>query len=95
MKYNRDSQTQIFKQGTAPITGLSETSSDSEDSERETNKNPDAFEILKIERVFITGALDELKIFFNYSHQVVWPIFLSWSLLSVDLAKNLTNVLLS
>lgn len=55
--------------GTAPITGLSETSSDSEDSEREANKNPDAFEILKIERVFITGALDELKIFFNYSHQ--------------------------
>ncbi|KAH7549714.1 hypothetical protein JRO89_XS13G0070800 [Xanthoceras sorbifolium] len=52
----------------APITSLSETSSDP-NSETELNDNHDTVEISRIERVFITGALDELKICFNYSHQ--------------------------
>ncbi|KAJ0048722.1 hypothetical protein Pint_15724 [Pistacia integerrima] len=55
--------------GAAPITSLSETSSDSENSETELSDNHDAIGISKIEKVFITGALDELKICFNYSHQ--------------------------
>ncbi|KAJ4846821.1 hypothetical protein Tsubulata_004613 [Turnera subulata] len=52
----------------APIATLSETSSDPEDSETEAEKL-DASSILKIEHVFVTGALDELKIRFNYNHQ--------------------------
>ncbi|CAK7336101.1 unnamed protein product [Dovyalis caffra] len=55
--------------GPDPITTLSETSSDPEDSETERNDNTDASNILKMERLFITGALDELKICFNYNHQ--------------------------
>lgn len=63
-------------QGAAPISSLSETSSDSENSEVELTDNHDAIGISKIEKVFITGALDELKICFNYSQQVAWNIFL-------------------
>ncbi|KAK4844286.1 hypothetical protein QYF36_018501 [Acer negundo] len=54
--------------GSAPITTLSEASSDP-DSETELNDNHDAIDVSKIERVFLTGALDELKVCFNYSHQ--------------------------
>uniref|UniRef100_A0A6N2K527 PH domain-containing protein n=1 Tax=Salix viminalis TaxID=40686 RepID=A0A6N2K527_SALVM len=53
----------------APITTLSETSSDPEDSETELNDTGEASNILKRERIFVTGALDELKICFNYNHQ--------------------------
>ncbi|KAJ7011238.1 hypothetical protein NC653_001613 [Populus alba x Populus x berolinensis] len=55
--------------GSAPITTLSETSSDPEDSETELNDSGEARNILKMERIFITGALDELKICFNYNRQ--------------------------
>lgn len=55
--------------GSAPITTLSETSSDPEDSETELNDSGEASNILKMERIFITGALDELKICFNYNRQ--------------------------
>ncbi|KAK3008800.1 hypothetical protein RJ639_013898 [Escallonia herrerae] len=51
----------------APITGLSETS-DSEDSEAELVPNHDK-DLSKMERLFITGVLDELKICFNYDTQ--------------------------
>ncbi|KAL5551261.1 hypothetical protein UlMin_001437, partial [Ulmus minor] len=51
--------------GSAPIS-LSETSSDAEDSEIEAN---DAIDLLNIERIFVTGVLDELKVSFSYSHQ--------------------------
>ncbi|GAV77402.1 PH domain-containing protein/DUF946 domain-containing protein/DUF1162 domain-containing protein/Chorein_N domain-containing protein, partial [Cephalotus follicularis] len=54
---------------TAPITGLSETSSDNEDSETELNDDSDVTDLSKMERVFITGVLDELKINFYYNHQ--------------------------
>lgn len=57
-------------QGSAPITSLSETSSDAEDSEIEQNDNDEIVNILKMERVFVTGVLDELKICFSYSCQV-------------------------
>lgn len=56
-------------QGSAPITSLSETSSDAEDSEMELNDN-DVVNILKMERVFVTGVLDELKVCFSYGSQV-------------------------
>ncbi|XWS62075.1 hypothetical protein CRYUN_Cryun07bG0179900 [Craigia yunnanensis] len=49
----------------APITSLSETSLD---SETEPNKH-DTTDLAKIESVFITGVLDELKISFSYTHQ--------------------------
>ncbi|XVF52445.1 hypothetical protein PTKIN_Ptkin05aG0018700 [Pterospermum kingtungense] len=50
----------------APITGLSETSSD---SETEPSDKHDTTDLAKIESVFITGVLDELKISFSYYHQ--------------------------
>ncbi|CAI0538916.1 unnamed protein product [Linum tenue] len=53
----------------APITTLSETSSDSGDSEAEPNKQLSATEGLKMEHIYLTGILDELKIRFNYSLQ--------------------------
>lgn len=57
-------------QGSAPITGLSETSSDSEDSEVGGVESQELMDFSKIEKVFFTGALDELKIRFNYSSHV-------------------------
>ena len=60
-----DSYLWIYQQVSAPITTLSETSSDPEDSETELNDTGEASNILKRERIFVTGALDELKICFN------------------------------
>lgn len=57
-------------QGSAPITSLSETSSDAEDSEVERNDNDEVVNILKVEKIFLTGVLDELKVCFSYSSQV-------------------------
>ncbi|EEF45057.1 vacuolar protein sorting-associated protein, putative [Ricinus communis] len=54
----------------APIISLSETSSDADDSEMELNDKLDASNISTMERVFLTGVLDELKICFNYSGRV-------------------------
>lgn len=56
-------------QGSAPITGLSETSSES-DSEVEEVHKLDMKDVSKAEKLFITGVLDELKLCFNYSTQV-------------------------
>ncbi|KAM7253783.1 hypothetical protein ACFE04_031465 [Oxalis oulophora] len=53
----------------APITGLSDTSSDPEDSEKELSDQNDVMNLFNMERVFITGMLDELKISVNYSHE--------------------------
>ncbi|XP_037495569.1 uncharacterized protein LOC105636609 isoform X2 [Jatropha curcas] len=55
--------------GFAPIAALSETSSDADDSEMEVNDNVDASHLLRMENIFLTGVLDELKICFNYNHQ--------------------------
>lgn len=52
-------------QNTAPISGLSETSSDHEDTESEHD-----IDVGIAERLFVTGVLDELKICFSYSYQV-------------------------
>ncbi|KAL1194607.1 hypothetical protein V5N11_031431 [Cardamine amara subsp. amara] len=52
--------------GSAPIAGLSDTSSDSEESETEQK---DVFDLSKLESVYVTGVLDELKICFSYGHQ--------------------------
>lgn len=57
-------------QGAAPITSLSETSSEQEDSEAEFGDNRDAIDVLNTERLFVAGVLDELKISFSYSYQV-------------------------
>ena len=57
-------------QGSAPVTSLTETSSESEDSVTELNSNEDLVDISKMERAFITGVLDELKVCFSYSSQV-------------------------
>lgn len=56
-------------QGSAPITGMLETSSDSDDSIKSGDKR-NSMDISKIEMVFITGVLDELKIRFDYNNQV-------------------------
>ncbi|XP_010540792.1 PREDICTED: uncharacterized protein LOC104814451 [Tarenaya hassleriana] len=55
--------------GSAPIAGLSDTSSDSEESETDQNENQRVFDLSKVESVFVTGVLDELKIAFSYGHQ--------------------------
>lgn len=59
-----------FLQGSAPITGVLETSSDSDDSIKSIDKR-NSMDISKMEKVFITGVLDELKIRFNYNKQVI------------------------
>lgn len=51
--------------GSAPIVGLSESSSELEDSEKEDYTSQDTV----VEKVFITGILDELKICFYYNNQ--------------------------
>lgn len=56
-----------------PIIGLTETSSDSDDSEID---NHDLMDSSKTETLFLTGVLDELKIHFNYSSQVSMVSFL-------------------
>lgn len=53
-------------QGSAPIVGLSESSSEPEDSEKGDYNSQDT----GVEKVFITGILDELKICFYYNQQV-------------------------
>lgn len=60
----------IILQGSAPVTGLSDTSSESEDSVMELNGNHDMGDLLKMEKIFITGVLDELKVCVSYSYQV-------------------------
>lgn len=60
---------QVSLQGSAPITGFSETSSDSEDSEIERVDNQDLLDSSKMEKLFLIGVLDELKICFNYNNQ--------------------------
>lgn len=49
--------------------GLSETSSNSEDSEMEPDESDDTVDSY-IERVFLTGSLDELRVCFSSSNQV-------------------------
>ncbi|KAJ8763967.1 hypothetical protein K2173_003749 [Erythroxylum novogranatense] len=53
--------------GSTIITSLSETSSESEDPEAELDSNLKSQDSLTIEHVFMTGALDELRICFNYN----------------------------
>ncbi|XP_050141691.1 uncharacterized protein LOC126617690 [Malus sylvestris] len=55
--------------GSAPVTSLTETSSESEDSVIELNSSEDLVDISKMERAFITGVLDELKVCFSCSCQ--------------------------
>jgi hypothetical protein len=62
-------------QGTAPITSLSETSSDPENLEAELSDKHDVIEIMNLERLFVTGVLDELKVCFSYSKQVCLGYF--------------------
>lgn len=69
-KMNKKALTKISMQGSAPITSLSETSSDAEDSEIELDDNNEAIGLLEMEKIFITGVLDELKICFSYTYQV-------------------------
>lgn len=61
---------EISLQGSAPITSLSETSSDQEESETEPNGSHDLMDSSKMEKLFMTGVLDELKIRFDFNPQV-------------------------
>ena len=56
-------------QDSAPIAGLSETSSDPDDNELELD-DQGVVDISMAERLFVTGVLDELKVSFSYSYQV-------------------------
>ncbi|KAL8141812.1 hypothetical protein V2J09_014844 [Rumex salicifolius] len=53
----------------APITALSETSSDPDESDTEVPVRDAESDITKIEKIFIAGVLDEFKICFNYAPQ--------------------------
>ncbi|KAK6935059.1 Pleckstrin homology domain [Dillenia turbinata] len=53
--------------GSAPIT-LSESSSDAEDSEIDRIDNQNMVDLSKVEKLFMVGVLDELKICFNYNN---------------------------
>lgn len=89
---NEKALTNISMQGSAPITGLSDTSSDAEDSEIELHDDNKAIGLLEMEKIFITGVLDELKVQFSYSYQVT----LNYMSLLVALQwTNLTDVLFS
>ncbi|KAJ7944655.1 pleckstrin-likey (PH) domain-containing protein [Quillaja saponaria] len=52
-----------------PITGLSETSSDADSSDRELGEVSGITTLTMMEKLFVTGALDELKVCFSYSSQ--------------------------
>ncbi|XP_060207492.1 uncharacterized protein LOC132635217 [Lycium barbarum] len=54
--------------GSAHITGLSESSSESEDYEADHADN-DVIDLSQMESLYLTGVLDELKMCFNYSHE--------------------------
>ncbi|XP_043715720.1 uncharacterized protein LOC122664096 isoform X2 [Telopea speciosissima] len=55
--------------GSVPVTDLSETSSECGDAETEVVEDSNVMDLWKVEKMFITGILDELKICFSYSHQ--------------------------
>lgn len=59
-------------QGPAPIIGLSESSSDDEDSVKRDYDEQALTDLSNLERVFITGVLDELKICFYYNKLVMF-----------------------
>ena len=73
-----------FFQGSAPVTGLSDTSSESEDSVMELNGNHDMVDLSKMEKIFVTGVLDELKVCVSYSYQVS----VIWNSIESYLAKS-------
>ncbi|KAF9624988.1 hypothetical protein IFM89_016808 [Coptis chinensis] len=58
------------KRNSASVTGMSETSSDSEDKESELVDGSNVMDLLTMEKMFITGVLDELKISFSYNCNV-------------------------
>nr|AFN89138.1 vacuolar protein sorting 13 [Mesembryanthemum crystallinum] len=63
-------QSAIYRASTsAPITTLSESSSDAEDLENEADEHNGAINVTNMEKIFINGVLDELKICFIYSQQ--------------------------
>ncbi|KAG4987653.1 hypothetical protein JHK85_030636 [Glycine max] len=66
---SREREQRRLHKNTAPISGLSETSSDHEDTEPEQD-NHGMIDVGIAERLFVTGVLDELKICFSYSYQV-------------------------
>ncbi|KMT11750.1 hypothetical protein BVRB_5g105600 [Beta vulgaris subsp. vulgaris] len=53
----------------AQISTLSESSSDAENSESEAVEHDDAVNVINMEKIFVTGVLDELKICFNYNQE--------------------------
>ncbi|PKI53524.1 hypothetical protein CRG98_026069, partial [Punica granatum] len=53
--------------GPVPIAGLSESSSDNEDSLSGDHDEQALVDLSNLEKVFITGVLDELKICFYYN----------------------------
>ncbi|GMH29787.1 hypothetical protein Nepgr_031630 [Nepenthes gracilis] len=55
--------------GSAAITTLSETSSDAEDSVTEIIEHKDDIDVMSMEKIFLTGVLDELNICFDYNKQ--------------------------
>lgn len=58
----------MLVQNTDPISGLSEPSSEHDDTESEHNHG--VVDVAIAERLFVTGVLDELKVCFSYSYQV-------------------------
>ncbi|KNA21084.1 hypothetical protein SOVF_046540 [Spinacia oleracea] len=53
----------------AQINSFSESSSDAESSESEALEQNGAVDVINIEKTYVTGVLDELKICFNYNQE--------------------------
>lgn len=67
----------LYMQASAAITSLSETSSESGDEKLESvDKN--VIEFVKIEKFFITGVLDELRICFSSNHSVSFELLFKY-----------------
>lgn len=67
----------LFMQASAAITSLSETSSESGDEKLES-VDKIVIEFVKIEKIFITGVLDELRICFSSNHSVSFELLFKY-----------------
>lgn len=67
----------ICLQASAAITSLSEASSESEDEKHEpVDKN--VTDLVNMEKIFVTGVLDELKICFSSNHSVGFELLFKY-----------------
>lgn len=67
-------------QGSAAVSSLSEISSPTDNSEDKSFKERTVLDVVNMEKLFLVGALDELKIRFSCSYQVGVSIVSNFSM---------------